>query len=312
MWNDSHLEIRGIGSVRHAIAFRRRLTASIVSIASIAAAASSSVATTGDVSGPPADDSSRPTRDAAALERQIRQTRDAKRVRVTDDNAVVRTGPGDAFALAGVFSEGTSFSVLAKRDDWYNVHLSVTETGWIHASLCEEYDDLSALDFRPNPRLYSRIGTFVVTGHAGAYGFDRKSNSLVLGGRVGYYVFDFVEIEGGVAWTHIDRPREIVESLFDLSLESEAFHMLTYNMNVTMEILPGRQMVPFVTGGVGSTIMQGDTEPTLNFGAGTMLFLSKRAAMRWEFRNHRFESGSQAARRRFNNVEFTLGTAYLF
>jgi len=236
----------------------------------------------------------------------------AKKVRLTAEHSVVRTGPGETFAIVGVYPEGESFRVIAKRGEWYGVQVSVTETGWIHSSLCKEFDDLSDLEFRPNPRLYSRVGSFVLTGYGGAYAFDRKSNSLVLGGRLGYYVFDFVQVEGGVAWSHVTRPREIVESLFDLTLEAEDFHMLFYNMNLTVEVLPGRQMVPFITGGVGSQIMQGKTEPGINYGGGTQLFLSKRTAMRWEVRNFRFESGSQGARRTNNNVEFTLGTAFLF
>jgi outer membrane beta-barrel protein len=228
------------------------------------------------------------------------------------DPHVVRTGPGEEYAIAAVVQPGSVFRLITKSGSWLNVRLSETRTGWIHASLCEEFDDLSDLEFRPNPRLYSRVGAFVLTGYGGAYAFDRKSNSLVLGGRLGYYVFDFLCVEGGLSWSHISRSREIVESLFGLSLEAEDFHMLFYSFNLAVELLPGRQMVPFVTGGVGSTIMQGKSEPSFNYGAGTTLFLSKRTAMRWEVRNHRFESGSENARRRNNNVEFSLGTAFVF
>jgi len=86
--------------------------------------------------------------------------------------------------------EGSTFPIIAKSAEWYNVRVSETETGWIHSSLCEEFDDVSGLEFRPNPKIYSRTGTFVFTGYSGAYAFDRKSNSLVLGARLGYYVFD--------------------------------------------------------------------------------------------------------------------------
>jgi len=71
-------------------------------------------------------------------------------------------------------------------------------------------------------------------------------------------------------------------------------------------------MVPFVTGGVGSSIMQGETEASVNFGAGTTLFLSKRLATRWEVRDYRFRTGAGASRVTNDNIEFTLGTAYLF
>lgn len=225
---------------------------------------------------------------------------------------VARSGPGEGYSIAGVYPKQAEFTVIAKSGDWYNVRLSENETGWFHASLCEEFDDLSHLEFKPNPKVYSRTGVFVLSGYGGAYAFDRKSNSFVAGGRLGYYVFDRVVAEGGVAWTRIQRPAEIVESLFGLSLEAEDFHMLFYHLGVTWELLPGRQMVPFVTAGGGASIMQGRSEPSFHYGAGTTLFLSKRLAMRWEVRDYRFESGSDNARRSNDNVEFTLGTAVLF
>lgn len=225
---------------------------------------------------------------------------------------VVRAGPGNGFAIAGVYPKDAAFSVIAKSGDWYNIRLSDSETGWIHASLCKEFDDLTDLEFKPNPKLFSRTGSFILSGYTGAYAFDRKSNSLVVGGRMGYYVFDRLQAEGGVGWTHVHRPAEIVESLFDLSLEAEDFDMLFYHLIVTFEVLPGRQMVPYVSGGAGSTLLLGRSEPSINFGAGTTLFLSKRTAMRWEFRDYVFRTGADDARASNNNIEFTIGTSMLF
>lgn len=225
---------------------------------------------------------------------------------------VVRSGPGNEYSIVGVFAEGLVFPVLSKTDKWYDIRVSETQTGWVDASLCSEMDDEPGFEYKPNPRLYSRTGSYVLTGYGGAYAFDRKSNSLVLGGRLSYYVFDRILAEAGVSWTHVNRTREIVESLFGLSLESERFHMLFYQMNLTYEVLPGRQMVPYVSGGLGSTIMLGRAESAINFAAGTKLFISKRTAIRWEVRDYRFKSGSGSARLTNNNIEFTLGTEHLF
>ena len=71
---------------------------------------------------------------------------------------VVRSGPGDSFAVVGVYKGDTEFPVFAKSGDWYGVKLSETETGWVHHSLCKELDDMEGLEFKPNPRLYSRTG----------------------------------------------------------------------------------------------------------------------------------------------------------
>jgi outer membrane beta-barrel protein len=225
---------------------------------------------------------------------------------------VVRSGPGNNFAILGTYPTGTRFPVIARSGAWYGVRVSDTGTGWVHASLCKEMDDLSGLEWRPNPKLYTRTGSYVLSGYGGAYAYDRKSNSAVLGGRLGYYVFDRIVAEAGVSWTHVRRPAEIVESLFDLRLEAESFPMLFYQMNLTWEVLPGRQMVPYVTAGVGSTLMLGRSQPSTNFGAGTRLFLNKRAAMRWEVRDYRFHNPSSTASGLNNNVEFTLGSEVLF
>jgi len=236
-----------------------------------------------------------------------------RKVRVrSGKHNVVRTGPGDGYAIVAVVASPSTYAVIAKRGEWVAVRLSDSASGWIHSSLVQEFDDLSDLEYRPNRKLYSRTGSFVGSAYTGAYAFDRKSNSLVIGGRLGYYVFDRLVVDAGVSWTHIHRPAEIVESLFGLTLEAEDFPMLFYHLIATYELLPGRQMVPYLSAGVGSTIMQGESEPSFDFGAGTMLYLSKRTALRWEVRQYQFESGSDQARRSNHNVEFTLGTALLF
>ena len=235
-----------------------------------------------------------------------------KKVRLSKDgDNVIRSGPGNTFAIVGVYSKGSEFLVIAKHDEWYNVRLSDIETGWVHSSLCQEFDDMSDLEFRPNPKLFSRVGSFALTAYTGGYAFDRKSNSLVFGGRVGYYLFEFIEVEGSVGYTHVVRPAEIVESLFGLTLEEEDFHMLFYAMNLTWKILPGRQLVPFVTGGAGSSIMQGETETSFNAGVGADFFVKKSTAVRFEFRNYLFDSGVSETRRDNQNFEFSVGLSYL-
>lgn len=235
-----------------------------------------------------------------------------KKVRLNGgDNNVVRSGPGNSFAIFGIFPDGAEFVVIAKRGDWYNIRLSDTNTGWIHSSLCKEFDDMSDLEFRPNPRLFSRVGSFAATAYTGGYAFDRKSNSLVAGGRLGYHVLEFLEIEGSLAWTHVVRPAEIVESLFNLTLEEEDFHMVFYAFNANIKLLPGRQMVPFVTIGTGSSIMRGETETSLNYGGGINFFVRQKLAVRFEFRNYRFRTDDSAGRVN-SNFEFAVGNSFFF
>jgi outer membrane beta-barrel protein len=225
---------------------------------------------------------------------------------------VVRSGPGVEYSIVGVYPKGATFPVIAKRESWYGVRLSPDETGWIDASLCKESDDVSDLEFRANPKLYSRMGSYMLTAYGGGYAFDRKSNSLVLGGGLGYYVFDRMRVDASVGWTHVHRPAEIVESLFALSLEAEDFHMLFYHLTGSWEILPGRQLVPYLTAGAGASIMQGESDPSWDFGIGAMIYLSKKTAMRWEVRDYRFTSGDAKAKQSNDNIELSVGTALLF
>lgn len=228
------------------------------------------------------------------------------------DANVLRTGPGQGFAIVAVHRGGDEFLVIAKKDDWYNVQLSPSATAWVHASLCEEFDDMSGLEFRPNPRLFSRVGSFSMTGYAGGYAFDRKSNSMVLGGRLGYYVLEFLDVQGSVSWTRVSRPAEIVEALFGLALEEEEFHMLSYELNLNLRLLPGRQMVPYVTLGTGSSIMEGMTESSMNYGAGINFFVKRQTAVAFDFRSYRMSTGSAGARRDNTNYAFTVGLSHLF
>lgn len=62
---------------------------------------------------------------------------------------------------------------------------------------------------------------------------------------------------------------------------------------------------------LGSAIAEG-SEASFHYNVGTMLFLSKRTAMRWEVRAYNFHSGSEEARVSNNNIAFTLGTSLLF
>lgn len=269
------------------------------------------VAATARPAAAPAGSIATPAAPAANLNEPWVLTERSVRLR-RDTTNIVRTGPGNAFAMVGVFAGDSTFPVIAKRDDWYNVHLSSTETGWIHASLCEEFGDMSGLEYRPNPRLFSRVGSFSFAVYGGGYAFDRKSNSFVLGTRLGYYLLEHVGLEGTVGWTHVVRPAEIVESLFGLSLEEEDFHMLYYALSLDLKLLPGRQMVPFLTFGAGSAIMQGMSESSFNYGAGIDFFVRKSTAAVFAFRSISMEYGSGTARRGNTNYEFSVGSTFLF
>ena len=57
-------------------------------------------------------------------------------------------------------------------------------------------------------------------------------------------------------------------------------------------LMPGRQMVPFLTIGAGSAIMEGQSEPSLNYGAGIDFFVRKSTAAVFAFRSIAMDSGT--------------------
>jgi hypothetical protein len=71
-------------------------------------------------------------------------------------------------------------------------------------------------------------------------------------------------------------------------------------------------MVPYLVGAVGSSVLLGRSESSFDFGGGTMLFVSKSTAIRWELRSYQFETGNDQARRTNHNVEFSIGSTLLF
>ena len=297
--------VRGLAATTAAVALGALATAGARSVSAQALAA-------------PAADSTARARGTAASGLVVpayneRPTVDMRRVRLTGHGYnVLRTGPGSDYAIVRAYPEGAEFTALATSGAWYGVRLSDTQTGWVHASLCEEASDLASLQFRPNLRLYSRKGSYVLSGYSGAYAFDRKSNSVLLGGRAGYYVFDRIVAEAGVGYTHVRRPAEIVGPFPALTTEPEDFPMLYYQANLVLELLPDRQMVPYLGAGVGWSLLLGRNEPAVNYGSGVKLFLSRRAALRWEARVYRFRGHTRADDAPNNNLEFTLGSEFLF
>src|SRR5439155_19202136 len=53
---------------------------------------------------------------------------------------VLRSGPSESDAIAGVFPPGTSVPLLGRNGDWSNVGLTPTESAWVHASRCSRHE----------------------------------------------------------------------------------------------------------------------------------------------------------------------------
>ncbi len=73
-----------------------------------------------------------PTRRASSTPRPPETT-----VTVTSDSANLRSGPGTNYSIVGSASNGDTFDVVAKSDDWYLIERDSGSKAWIWADLVE-------------------------------------------------------------------------------------------------------------------------------------------------------------------------------
>jgi outer membrane beta-barrel protein len=242
---------------------------------------------------------------------QGRQPAQGKRVRVKGDTQVLlRAGPGGDYAIMATAAPGGEMLLVARVGSWYAVETGPGHTAWVAMSRVEELDP--DVHFVTDPYEYRRDQSFNFTPMAGMYSGDQQSNSISLGGRLGYYLTDRYEVEAGVGFTRVERDRDQVEELFALNLEETTFQVFHYQANLNVHVLTGRRLAPFVTAGIGTATSNAKTELAWNAGAGVLYFVTTAAAARFEFRNYSFELGNQFTRRPVNNIEFALGASFLF
>jgi outer membrane beta-barrel protein len=226
--------------------------------------------------------------------------------------AVVRTGPGPEHAIVATVSEGDVLTVDAKTGAWYHVRLGDARSGWMHESLLQQYVDPRKFQFAPDRGRPSRMRSFHLVAYGGNYAADREDNGLLFGARIGYSVTRRFAFEAGVGYTGVKRTTYVLEQIFGLRLEEEDFDLFFYEAGVSMDILPGRRVSPFVTVGLGASMLDSRVEPTYAFGLGTKFFMSKRTALRWEMRDHRLKGGNRFTRFSGDNLEFSGGVEFLF
>jgi outer membrane beta-barrel protein len=226
--------------------------------------------------------------------------------------AVVRSGPGTQHAIVATVREGDVLTIDARSGAWYHLQLADTKSGWVHEDLLKTYVDPRKFEFVPDPGRPSRMRSFHLNVYGGNYAADREDNGLLFGARIGYSLTRRFAFEAGVGYTHVVRTTYVLERIFGLRLEEETFRLFFYEAGVSMDILPGRRVTPFVLAGVGASVLEAHAEPTYTFGVGTKLFVAKRMALRWELRDHRLHGGNQFTRFSGDNLEFSGGCELLF
>lgn len=226
--------------------------------------------------------------------------------------AVVRAGPGPEHAIVATVKEGQVLILDARSGEWNHVRLGDAASGWMHESLLKAYVDPRKFEFTPDRGRPSRQRAFHAVLYGGNYAADREDNGLLYGGRIGYSLTRRFAFEAGVGRTTVTRTTFVLERVFGLRLEEEHFDLFFYEAGVTADVLPGRRVSPFVTLGFGASVLDSRVEPTYAIGLGTRAFLTKRAALRWEVRDHRLRGGNRFTRFSGDNLEFSGGAELLF
>ncbi|UCE03591.1 MAG: hypothetical protein JSW67_05240 [Candidatus Latescibacterota bacterium] len=226
--------------------------------------------------------------------------------------AVLRAGAGAHHPIVTTVQEEQVLVADARTGPWFHVTTPEGLSGWLHESLLANDVDRTQFQFKPDPGRLERQGSLSLALYAGSYAADREDNGFLYGARFGYAFTSRFTFEVAAGRTRVERNTFIIEQLFNLRIEEETFDVFFYEAGLNVHLLPRRRVVPFVGAALGATVLNSRVEPTWSLGIGTLAFVSRRIALRWEIRDHRLEAGNQFTRFTGDNIEFSAGTQVLF
>jgi outer membrane beta-barrel protein len=155
---------------------------------------------------------------------------------------------------------------------------------------------------------------------AGTYATQNFGSSAVGGLRAGYHITEDFFVEGVYAQTKVSD--ELFRQVLPGGVFPEKKETLSYyNLSVGYNVLPGEVFIGgkrakpaalYVIGGVGSTKFDQQRRPTFNFGFGYRLFLTDRAALQLDMRDHIFSLDLLGKRQSTQNLELTGGLTVFF
>ena len=159
------------------------------------------------------------------------------------------------------------------------------------------------------------VGLFV-----GSYATENFGTSAVYGLKVGYHITEDFFVQGVYAQTKVSD--EAFRQILPGGVFAGASNKLTYyNLSVGYNILPGEVFLfssrakPsqfYVIGGVGSTKFVDQRKPTYNVGAGFRVFVTDRASLQLDVRDHLYSVDLLGRRESTQNLEFSGGFSYFF
>jgi outer membrane beta-barrel protein len=161
---------------------------------------------------------------------------------------------------------------------------------------------------------------FEVGVFAGTYATQNFGASAVGGLRVGYHITEDIFVEGVYAQTKVSDEafRQVLPGgVFAQTKEKLSY----YNVSAGYNLLPGeiffgstraKASAIYLIGGVGSTKFNTQRRQTINVGLGARLFLTDKAALQIDMRDHVFSLDILGKRQSTQNLEMTGGFTYFF
>jgi len=154
----------------------------------------------------------------------------------------------------------------------------------------------------------------------GTYSTQNFGANAVGGVRLGYHITEDFFVEGVYALSKVDDElfRQILPGgIFPTQKPKLAYYNLSFGYNLLPgEVFIGRRWARpgalYVIAGVGSTKIDVQRRPTLNFGFGYRVFLADWAALQVDMRDHVFSLDLLGKRTSTQNLELTGGLSFFF
>jgi outer membrane beta-barrel protein len=155
---------------------------------------------------------------------------------------------------------------------------------------------------------------------AGTYATQNFGSSAVGGLKLGYHITEDFFVEGVYAQTKVSDEafRQVLPGgVFPTEKENLSY----YNLSVGYNVLPGEVFIGgkrakpsqfYLIGGVGSTKFADQRRPTYNLGFGFRVFLTDRASLQVDMRDHIFSLDLLGKRQNTQNLELTGGVTFFF
>jgi hypothetical protein len=229
-------------------------------------------------------------------------------VRVLEQHAAVRSGPGADYRLIHEAERGDVLPVLERgtRGYWFLVGLDDGTKGWI---LGEEVAPFDVGD--DDPGLFTRIGRAI-------------SKAILAPSPVPYANVELAFSAGALAGegVFLFRPAWLIDKYFALEAwggQSPAAQQDIYlaGLGWTLRLIPGAAVGPFVSAGLGaaryspkadSFALMPHTEATVALGGGFEITFKKRITLRADFREWIFFDRSAST----DAQEYSGGLAIFF